>query len=273
MNNRLIKATFLSTLLIFVNGCDADEKSTTKTKVVSETTKDNSDKLSEPMTTYQSTSKDFKRTNSLTFSQSKKFLKQIYGDHQVTFYCGCEYKYDKNGDEDINAKKCGYKPRNPLNKEGETNPRTTRIEWEHMFPAENFGRHLPCWKEGGRKGCAKDDKFNEMESDMRNLVPAIGELNGDRSNLRYGANKPKIGQYGECNFQVDFDADRAYVRDEVKGDIARAYFHMSKQYDIQLSDQEKKMMKAWDKLDPIDEWEKKKNERIDSILKSKKAKK
>lgn len=42
--------------------------------------------------------------------------------------------------------------------------------------------------------------------------------------------------YGECKFEIDFDANRAYVRDEIKGDIARAYFYMSKTYNItQLS--------------------------------------
>ena len=49
--------------------------------------------------------------------------------------------------------------------------------------------------------------------------------------------------YGECKFEIDFDANRAYVRDEIKGDIARAYFYMSNTYNINLSDQEIK--KRW----------------------------
>lgn len=39
------------------------------------------------------------------------------------------------------------------------------------MPAENFGRQLSCWKEGGRKACKNDITFNEMEADMHNLVP------------------------------------------------------------------------------------------------------
>lgn len=27
------------------------------------------------------------------FAQSKKILKDIYKDHQTTFYCGCRYNY------------------------------------------------------------------------------------------------------------------------------------------------------------------------------------
>ena len=41
------------------------------------------------------------------------------------------------------------------------------------MPAENFGKHLPCWQDGGRKACEKDPVFSKMEADMHNLVPAI----------------------------------------------------------------------------------------------------
>ena len=130
------------------------------------------------------------------------------------------------------------------------------------MPAHNFGKYLPCWKQGGRKACKKDKTFKLMEADMHNLVPAIGEVNGNRSNYRYGANKPNIGQYGQCNVQVDFKAKRVYVKDDVRGDIARIYFYMSDTYNIRLSKQERKMMNVWDKFDPVDEWELLKNERV-----------
>ena len=199
--------------------------------------------------------------NAESFDQSKKILKNIYADHQTTFYCGCNYTYENQGNM-IDRKSCGYIPRNATTKKGNPNERARRIEWEHVMPAENFGKHLPCWREGGRKACQKDPVFQKMEADMMNLVPAIGELNGDRSNYRYGANEPKIGQYGQCNFEVDFEANRAYVKPEIRGDIARIYFYMSEKYNINLSKQERQMMEAWDKLDPIDEWEKERIQRI-----------
>ena len=84
-----------------------------------------------------------------SFSESKKLLKEIYKDHQTTFYCGCKYNpLDKDNMIDRNS--CGYVPRNELTKKGKENERANRIEWEHIMPAENFGRHLPCWREGGR---------------------------------------------------------------------------------------------------------------------------
>ncbi|MCT7510785.1 endonuclease [Aliarcobacter cryaerophilus] len=84
-------------------------------------------------------------------------------------------------------------------------------------------------------------------------------------NVKYGTSKPKVGMYGECKFEVDFDTNRAYVKNDIKGDIARAYLYMSKTYNINLSDQEKKLMEAWDRLDPISEWEIEKNKRIEKI--------
>jgi len=63
--------------------------------------------------------------------------------------------------------------------------RASCIECEHVMPAENFGRHLQCWRNGGRKECKKDVTFNTIKGDLHNLQPSIGEVNGDRSNYRY----------------------------------------------------------------------------------------
>ncbi|XTO84359.1 hypothetical protein J0E88_05230 [Campylobacter coli] len=37
-----------------------------------------------------------------------------------------------------------YAPRNKYTKKGKINQRAKRIEWEHIMPAQNFGKHLPC---------------------------------------------------------------------------------------------------------------------------------
>ena len=204
--------------------------------------------------------------NAQSFSQSKEILlHDIYKDRMFTFYCNNPYEIKTiHGKQKavIIPSEAHYTPRNKYTKKGELNERARRVEWEHVMPAQNFGKHLPCWKEGGRKACQKDPLFQKMEADMMNLVPAIGEVNGDRSNYRYGADKPKIGQYGNCEFQVDFKNKRAYVRDDIKGDIARIYFYMSKTYNINLSKQERQMMEAWDKQDPISEWEVEKGKRL-----------
>lgn len=208
--------------------------------------------------------------NAQSFSQSKQILlNEIYKDRMLTFYCNNPYEIKTiNGKPKavIIPSEAHYTPRNKYTKKGELNERARRVEWEHIMPAQNFGKHLPCWKEGGRKACQKDPLFQKMEADMMNLVPAIGEVNGDRSNYRYGADKPKVGQYGNCEFQVDFKNKRAYVRDDIKGDIARIYFYMSETYNINLSKQERQMMEAWDKQDPISKLEVKKEKSIERLL-------
>jgi len=203
--------------------------------------------------------------SSQSFSKSKKELRKVYQGHQIAFYSGCKYNYkDKKNMIDRNS--CGYKPRNERTKKGNTNQRARRIEWEHIMPAQNFGRHLPCWKEGGRKHCRKvSKKFKTMEADMMNLVPAIGELNGDRSNYRYGVYEPQIGQYGSVLFQIDFKAKRAFIDPQIRGDVARIYFYMNETYNIPLSDQERKMMEVWDLHDPIDVWEIERMKRITRV--------
>ena len=37
---------------------------------------------------------------------------------------------------------------------------------------------------------------------------------------------------------------------------------MSDKYNIKLSDKERKMFEAWDRLDPVSDWEKIKNRRV-----------
>jgi deoxyribonuclease-1 len=43
-----------------------------------------------------------------------------------------------------------------------------------------------------------------MESDMHNLQPAVGEVNGDRGNFMYSQWNGGEGQYGQCAMKVDF---------------------------------------------------------------------
>lgn len=204
-----------------------------------------------------------------SFSKSKKtLLKKVYYDNQITFYCSNPYEIKQvKGKQKalIIQDEKYYSPRKPFYKSGKPNTRAERIEWEHVMPAYNFGRHLQCWRDGGRKACKKDKTFNLMEADMHNLVPSIGEVNGDRSNYRYAANNPKIGQYGNCEFQVDFKGKRAYVKEDIRGDIARIYFYMSDKYKVNLSKQERKMMEVWNKLDPVSSWERTKNKRVEKL--------
>jgi len=214
-----------------------------------------------------------------SFSKSKKLLKEIYKDHQITFYANCKYSYkDKNNM--IDRQSCGYTPRNEYTKSGKLNKRARRIEWEHVIPAENFGRQFACWREGdsqcvksngkaykGRKCCSKVNKqFKLMEADIHNLVPAIGELNADRSNFRYGIIEGEKRAYGrDVDFEVDFKARRAEPKDDIRGNIARTYFYFEGTYGMKISKQEKQLFNAWNKSDPVSSREREKNIKVNAI--------
>lgn len=95
-----------------------------------------------------------------------------------------------------------------------------------------------------------------MEAEKRNLVPAIGEINADRSNFAYAESQQiPQGQYGKCQAYTDFKNKRFYPRDEIKGIIARIYLYMAKHYKIALTQEELSLMKSWDKAYPPTEYE------------------
>jgi len=213
-----------------------------------------------------------------SFSKSKKMLREIYKGHQTTIYCDCKYNY-KDKSNMIDKASCGYIPRNKYTKKGKVNQRANRIEWEHLIPAENFGRQFSCWRDGdsacvnskgkaykGRKCCEKVNKeFRIMQADMHNLQPAVGELNGDRKNFRFDFEEANSGQYGECKFEVDFKARRAKVKKELRGVIARTYLYFNQHYKMQLSKQELNKFIVWNKEYPPTEWERERNKRIAKV--------
>jgi len=104
-----------------------------------------------------------------------------------------------------------------------------------------------------------------MEADLHNLVPAIGEANGDRSNYSFAMLEGEPRAYGSCDFEVNFKARKAEPAPEVRGNIARTYFYMRDQYGLKISKKQTQLFHAWSKLDPVDDWEVIKNKRITEV--------
>ncbi len=200
-------------------------------------------------------------SNPKDFNEAKKILTQGYkiGGLNTDFYCNAPFEITHDGIKVIES--YAYTPRLEYTRKGNINQRARHIEFEHIMPAQNFGRHLQCWREGGRAACKRDSTFNKMEADPYNLVPAIGEINSDRSNFRY-AEAPRnlvYNQYGECEVYTDFENRRFYPANYSKGLIARTYLYMSEKYHIRISPQEQRLMEAWDKQYPPNEYEIKRN--------------
>lgn len=189
------------------------------------------------------------------FAQAKKVLPRVYAGMEEEFYCGCQYS-----GKTIDWSSCGFEPR----KNAE---RARRLEWEHVVPAWTIGHLRQCWQNGGRKNCtATDPLFQEAEGDLVNLVPAIGEVNGDRSNFPYSAwSRDPEPIYGQCKTVIDFKAKKAQPREEVRGRAARISLYMSERYQLRLSKQDKQLFCAWAKTYPVDAWETQRDQRIIAI--------
>nr|WP_143562423.1 endonuclease [Shewanella sp. UCD-KL12] len=196
-------------------------------------------------------------SHSTSFSQAKRLAKKIYSDNlpKTSFYCGCDINIEgKKWNPDLQS--CGYQVR-------KQQKRASRIEWEHIVPAWELGHQRQCWQEGGRKNCGKSDQvFKKMESDLHNLVPAVGEVNGDRSNYRFSQWNAKPAQYGQCAMVVDFKSRKVEPPSYTRGRIARTYLYMQKTYGFKIAKSQLKLFNAWDKTYPVDTIECKRDQAI-----------
>lgn len=212
-----------------------------------------------------------------SFTQAKKILsRQIYANdnERQTFYCGCNYSKDGR----IDPLSCGYTPR----KAGSM--RAARLEWEHIVPSAYIGKGRACWEKGdpecktskgksfkGRRCCQKvDANFRAIEADLHNLVPEIGELNADRSNFPYRNIPGETRLYGSCDFEVDTKLKEAEPAVPLRGFIGRTWLYMHEAHGVPITDDDKKVYKAWANRYPPQAWEKDRQARIKAAIQSKK---
>jgi len=189
------------------------------------------------------------------FAAAKKIAWRLYAERPSTFYCGCAYDGNR-----VDLASCGYTPRKQLR-------RAQRLEWEHVVPAWVIGHQRQCWQRGGRKNCARTDAaFKAAEADLHNLVPSIGEVNGDRSNFALGMLSAQPRQYGACPMVVDFKAKTAMPPQRVRGASARIYLYMADHYQLRLSKLDRRTFEAWNRQYPISEWERWRNQKVGCVM-------
>lgn len=200
-----------------------------------------------------------------SFSKSKRYLLKMHltSKRLITFYCGSEF----NGKKQVSHSASGYRPAT------QDSARESRIEWEHVVPAYKFGITFPYWGEYGadphpdcydKKGeplknrdCTEKNSelFRLMQADLHNLRPAIGSVNGLRSNYDFAIIPGEERNFGACDMEI---ADKqAEPPDAIRGDIGRTYLYMASAYPEVpfLSADEVNMMQAWSQADPVDAWE------------------
>lgn len=198
-----------------------------------------------------------------TFEQAKIDLRELvyYDRHDDgDFYCGCNWQWVGRSGGRIDMSSCGYQVRAQPE-------RAARTEWEHVVPASALGQGRQCWRNGGRQHCNRvDAEFNRMEANLHNLVPALGEVNADRSNFRFADIPGQPTQYGSCQFEVDSRQRLAEPADAVKGQIARIYFYMHERYALPMSQSDQRLMMDWHQRFPVSDWERERDRRIARLM-------
>ena len=207
-------------------------------------------------------------TTNDSFNKAKRILeRKVYFDHRQTIYCGASFDERKNVLAPTGFISSKYQNR------------ARRIEWEHVVPAENFGRTFSEWRDGhpdcvdskgknfrGRKCAEKVNmEYRHMQSDMHNLFPAIGAVNAMRSNYNFVLLPPSAASdFGSCAMKIE--GSKAEPPVEARGRIARSYLYMELAYPrYKMSKQQRQLMEAWDKQHPVSQWECLRTQRISNL--------
>jgi deoxyribonuclease-1 len=172
------------------------------------------------------------------------YLLPLLGDAPKEWYCGCNFD---PADKQVDWNSCGFEPVTQ-----DDARRGARIEWEHVVPQSWSATAAGCDSTNTCSGAA----FNRMVTDPYALVPAVGALNGKRSNHVMWEVQGESRPYGQCDFEVGQDDDgQLYIEppDHLKGDLARITLYMASRYGIDIPQRgAKALYKRWHKQDPVD---------------------
>jgi deoxyribonuclease-1 len=191
-----------------------------------------------------------------SFARAKRLLSQkVYMEHRVTLYCAASY--DAGGNISLPE---GFVA-------AQHSSRALRMEWEHIVPAENFGRSFREWREGhplctrdgkafkGRSCAEKASKeYRRMHADMHNLAPAIGAVNAARKNHNFALLPEATSAFGSC--PVKILGNKVEPPERARGLIARSYLYMQAAYPrYKMGRPQRQLMEAWNRAYPPDAWE------------------
>lgn len=137
-----------------------------------------------------------------------------------------------------------------------TIPNNTVVNVEHTWPQSRFTRKFP------------DDV---QKSDLHHLFPADSKLNSIRGNNWFGevtkdtvdlSNNgcPNSGSrygVGSAGGEEIFEPPTAH-----KGHVARALFYFALRYDLHIDQEEEAILKKWNRENPVDEDEARRNNEI-----------
>ncbi len=141
--------------------------------------------------------------------------------------------------------------------------KSKRINVEHVLPMSWVMKKLNC---RDRDSCRRNSsRFGYIEADMHNLYPALRDINQSRGSMPFAIIKGEQRQFGSCDFELNTRKRVVEPRSEVRGDIARAMMYMHDRYAIRIHARQGKLLKQWNRQDPPDAFERRRNDVIESL--------
>ncbi|BEI26604.1 endonuclease [Vibrio fluvialis] len=190
-----------------------------------------------------------------SFNTAKRLMQeQIFvGDgFQTTLYCGAKFNANKEVTLPDGFVSTKYKDR------------LKTWEAEHISAAESWGKSFVEWREGhpscvdnkgksfkGRNCASKVNKqYRLMQSDLYNLAPSIGAVNGMRKNYNFTMMPNAKSSFGSCDMRIE--NRKVQPPESARGRIARAYLYFDEVYSrYSMSKAQRQLMMAWDKQYPV----------------------
>jgi deoxyribonuclease-1 len=104
-----------------------------------------------------------------------------------------------------------------------------------------------------------------QKSDMHHLFPTDSQMNADRGNYDFGevVKDLKILKCPIARLGDSAAGHRIFEPPQVhKGNVARARFYFATRYDMHIEDEEEATLRKWNKEDPVDDEEMRRNNEI-----------
>ena len=97
---------------------------------------------------------------------------------------------------------------------------------------------------------------------MHNLYPSIATINKARSSFPFAEIAGEKRDFGRCDFEFHARQRAVEPRPASRGNIARAMLYMHETYGLTLFKRQGELMKKWNREDPPDKEERRRNNLI-----------
>lgn len=186
---------------------------------------------------------------SLTYQKAREFLfgslhlkgSQKEGYLLETYYCGeMLSNADFGGGNNIAPNKI---------------PNNNIVNVEHAWPQSHFTTKFPK---------------NMQKTDLHILFPEKSKVNSIRGNFPFGEVVDPINQpCADVALGMSKENEKVFEPIiEVKGDMARATFYYVTRYKVKLDQNQEAYLRHWHQMDPVDDPERDRNEKIFEVQKN-----